>query len=159
MVTTWKIIKNHPTYEVSELGEIRNRKTKHVIKPRLSDRGYLKIQLNRKTYRVHRLVAQSFIDNPLNLPEVNHKDGDKTNNTVSNLEWVSKKENIQHSFRMGLNNRWEKHFRSRLTKEQADEIRRIYLEGKTTQKQLATVYNVHPSTISRVINNFTYKDY
>lgn len=60
--------------------------------------GYMRVQFNKKMKYVHRLVAELFIDNPKNLPQVNHKDMDPSNNNVSNLEWVSNGQNVKHSY-------------------------------------------------------------
>jgi hypothetical protein len=68
--------------------------------------GYKQVQImrggKRYTRYVHRLVAECFLENPRNLPEVNHKDGNKANNTAENLEWVTRSENLLHSYRTGL---------------------------------------------------------
>lgn len=69
--------------------------------------GYKAIRYNAKQYSVHRLVAEAFIDNPNNKPEVNHIDGNKDNNNVSNLEWVTHSENIKHAWDTGLRNRYQ----------------------------------------------------
>ena len=78
----------------------------HRLTPKLDRYGYYKVTLsvNRKLhYRtVHRLVAETFIPNPNNLPQVNHINGDKTNNSVDNLEWVSPRTNVNHAHSMGL---------------------------------------------------------
>lgn len=75
---------------------------------KVNDRGYEEVNVTlgsrklRKCIRVHRAVAELFIPNPQNKPQVNHKDGIKTNNVVNNLEWVTQSENIQHGFKNGL---------------------------------------------------------
>ena len=96
----WSKISELPNYEISTLGNLRNIKTNRVLKTRITREGYEAITLTtggNKTFKsIHRLVAQAFIPNPDNKKEVNHIDEDKTNNHVSNLEWVTRKENINH---------------------------------------------------------------
>lgn len=104
----WKTIKTFSNYEVSEFGEVRNASTKKIRKLSKNNKGYLQTSLyngnSRKSVKIHRIVAQEFIDNPKGKNEVNHKDGDKTNNHISNLEWVTRSENIKHAWDNGLNN-------------------------------------------------------
>ena len=100
-------IKNYEgLYEVSALGNVRNARTKHILKQFPNNKGYLRLHLCKngkaKWHRVHRLVAQRFIPNPLNKPEVNHKDGNKLNNCIWNLEWSTPSENNQHAYDNGL---------------------------------------------------------
>lgn len=88
-------------YLISDTGRVFNKNGKER-KNILTKFGYLNLRLCSggvcKNFPVHRLVAMSFIDNPGNKPEVNHIDGDKQNNHVSNLEWVTRKENVNHSY-------------------------------------------------------------
>ena len=96
----WVEIFGFEGYQVSSWGRIRNADGQ-ILKPYRSEKGYLKIELrkNGKGYkkRIHRLVASAFIENPQNLPQVNHKDGNKENNSVTNLEWVTDEQNKEHA--------------------------------------------------------------
>ena len=107
MEEIWKpVVGYEGLYEVSNLGRVRslNYRNTGKVKELISHDngfGYLIVELrnsgNRKTYSVHRLVAQAFIPNPDNLPEVNHRDLCKTNNCLLNLEWCSRKYNLEYS--------------------------------------------------------------
>lgn len=104
----WKDIEGYEDlYEVSDEGRVRNKKTGRILKAGKDTGGYLYINLCKdgepKPKSIHRLVAQSFIPNPLNLSEVNHIDEDKTNNNVDNLEWISHQDNIDYSKSKAVN--------------------------------------------------------
>ena len=90
MSETWKVIHLNTNYEVSNLGRVRNKKGL-LLKPQKTEKGYLRVDLSKdgktKHYKVHRLVASAFIPNKNNLPQINHKDENKQNNRVDNLEW------------------------------------------------------------------------
>lgn len=105
----WKPIKDYENlYEVSNYGNIKSLKynKEKLLKPYMTSTGYYKIDLRKNNIRkirpIHKLVAEAFLENPKNLSEVNHKDGDKTNNNMNNLEWVTRAENIKHSYKTGL---------------------------------------------------------
>lgn len=98
----WKLIEGFDgIYSVSNYGEVKNNRTGRLMKQRKTEKGYLRVGLTTngkpKCMRVHRLVAQAFIPNPEDKPEVNHIDFNKENNCVNNLEWVTGKENTNHS--------------------------------------------------------------
>jgi len=100
------IYKEYLAYRIYTNGKIYSTKKHKFINQHNDGNGYLivKIRINNKSknIKVHRLVAQSFIENPENKPQVNHIDGNKTNNDLSNLEWVTRSENIKHAFKIGL---------------------------------------------------------
>ena len=108
MQEEWKNIKEASNYEVSNLGNVRNKTTLKILKGRLSKSGYLQVSIkinetNKFSNRyIHRLVAQYWVENPKNKKEVNHKDGNKENNIFSNLEWVTSSENQKHRHSIGI---------------------------------------------------------
>jgi hypothetical protein len=87
-------------YKVSEIGLVVNN-SEHILKPAPDKDGYLELSLCkegvRTNFKVHRLVAKAYLPNPNNLPEVNHIDEDKTNNSVDNLEWCTRQKNAEHT--------------------------------------------------------------
>ena len=91
-------------YQVSNLGNVKSlgndkKRKEKILKPNKNNRGYLYVGLykdGKVKHYIHRLVAQAFLQNPNNLPEINHKDEDKTNNHVTNLEWCDRKYNINY---------------------------------------------------------------
>lgn len=95
----WKQIDNYPNYSISSLGNIKNSITNKLLKPN-NKGGYYIVSLTcnkiKKCHRIHRLVAMSFIDNPENKSDVNHKDKNCLNNNANNLEWMTRKENNIH---------------------------------------------------------------
>lgn len=99
-MSEWKEIEEFPNYQVSKSGEVKNVKTGRILKPATSANGYYIVSLSdkekRKTALVHRLVATAFIPNPLNGNIVNHLNGNKKDNHVSNLEWADQLENMNH---------------------------------------------------------------
>lgn len=102
----WKKIEGKPNYSVNSVGDVRNDKTGRILKPRKGTAGYYQIMLGRKTspLYVHRIVATAFIENPDNLPQVDHINGEKLDNRVENLRWVSVSDNC---WSFGYHNRIE----------------------------------------------------
>lgn len=109
MVEEWRGVKDYEgLYQISNTGKVKSlyRNNERIL---IGDiiKGYLRVELTKnkkiKKFLVHRLVAQAFIPNPENKPYVNHIDGNKENNNVSNLEWCTQRENINHAWETGLN--------------------------------------------------------
>jgi hypothetical protein len=152
-------------YFISEDGEVFNKRTKGYRKVICkSDRyGYTTVGLYkngiRTFYTVHRLVAECYLPNSKNKPQVNHINGIKTDNRVSNLEWVSKSENIIHALEKGLLPSGEKSHMSKLKKQDIDFIRQNY-QYKSEQynsKTLAEIFGVCHGTILKIVKNKLWK--
>lgn len=110
------------------------------------------ISFKNKVYTkyVHRLVGESFINNPLIKKEINHIDGNKMNNNVDNLEWVTPKENVAHAIRTGLiNNTGIKHYACKIS----DEDVKIIKSSVLSLKELSKTYKVSEPHISLIRNN------
>lgn len=158
-----KVIGFEDLYEVSNLGNVRGieRQIKHykggfrvqkaVLKSqRIGVDGYMKIGLRkdavRHTFRVNRLVANAFIDNPNNKPLVNHINGIKTDNRAENLEWVTNSENTTHALSLGL-------IKTRLKEHEIKEIR----ESNESTRFLGKKLNISSSVVCKIKNYKAYK--
>ena len=167
----WKEVSGtNGQYEVSNTGFLRTHNWKgsgqtRVMKPAVDACGYLRTMIvvngRARTIKVHRLVAESWVENPEGKPQVNHKDGVKTNNHIDNLEWVTKRENIQHAFDNGLmkwngqvppNLKGSSNPTSKLTEDQVREIRSLHRPRIYTYAMLAAKFKVKPCTIKDVIH-------
>ena len=152
MIEEWRpVVRYEGLYEVSNTGQVRSldrfyyrlHKGK-VLSPTKDRYGYLTVTLNcngkSKTIKIHRLVAQAFLPNPDNLPQVNHKDEDKTNNNVTNLEWCTAKYNVNFGTRQERyrNTMLEKGHWSGLSREEYEKKR--YKENKDKRKDSQRKY-------------------
>ena len=138
-------------FQISNLGNVFSKRSNRIFKQTKSTAGYwtfgTSINGIAHCFRVHRLVAEAFIPNPESKPFVNHIDGCKTNNMLSNLEWVTASENNIHALATGLRNR-------KLTDDQVREI-----QGSTkTNRELASIYGIDHSSIGLIKRRLLYKD-
>jgi len=165
-----KEIKLGNRYIVYENGTIWSIKQSKFLKGIVGRGGYYRFNLveHGNCQYLHRLVAKLFIENPENKPMVNHKDGNKLNNNVSNLEWVDCKENTKHAIETGLRKQrvkgeWnpdfkgDKHHNRRLSELQVREARELYATGDYSYKELGEKYGVHLSTVAYAVSKKFWK--
>lgn len=159
MATEYRRIDGFPDYLVSSEGEIFSKKSGEWLKlvTQQDNRGYMTVKLgtgkrNPKRHKVHRLIALAFILNPENKPQVNHKNGVKTDNRVENLEWVTVSENVQHAFDTGL----KKGLKGKTNPNYSDKIHKFYHPShgivEATQRELIETYSLQQGNVSAIIN-------
>jgi hypothetical protein len=151
-------------YQISNYGRVKSlsnnkeRKEK-ILRSKFNSCKYVLIELSKNNIRhmflVHRLVAKYFINNPENKPDVNHKNGIKTDNNVDNLEWCTQSENELHAYRtrLKIHSKGKEWHTAKLTQKKVDEIRYIYSQGNTSYIKLGLKFNVVPSNIAHIIKN------
>jgi hypothetical protein len=152
----WLPIEAAPNYDVSTLGNVRRRQTAMLIKPSISHKGYRTVGLNNKTIRIGRAVALAFIPNPQNKSQVNHIDGDKQNDRITNLEWTTQSENQLHaSYSLGKKV-GQKSPQSTITDDQVI-LARTVLHKTMNNKQIADHFGVGVESMHRAIAGDTWK--
>lgn len=170
MEEIWRDINGYDgKYEISNKGRIKSLKgsrgqnRKKYLKPSINTAGYLRVDLSingkRRKFYVHRLVGIAFINNKNNKPCINHKNGIKSINWSTNLEWVTYQENSIHSFNiLGFRPvEGESHCNAKLTNKDIEQIRSILLETNILQKTIAGMYGVTQSLISDIKNRNRWK--
>lgn len=154
MAAEWKpVVGFESLYSVSDSGDIKNSNGER-LKPRVTARGYCVVLLSRrgerkKSFSVHRLVMAAFVGPSSN--EVNHKNGIKSDNWLSNLEYSTRSENMKHAYANGLTRqeRGENHRNAKLTNASVAKIRQCLAIGMTPS-QVARMFEVNPMTIYRI---------
>ena len=176
---TWKpVIGFEGMYEVSDLGNVRSLSRSYIAmdrwgnaqqyvrtgtarKPEITRAGYARVHLRAQSRgrkaAVHQLVAEAFIGpKPTKQHQINHKNGDKLDNRVQNLEWVTAQENTQHRSRVLRLGCGETHYRAKLTADDVRAIRSAYAAG-STQTDLAAKYGVRANNISFIVRYLTWR--
>lgn len=148
MKEIWKDIEGAEGFQVSNLGRVRHI-TVTILKPDVrpchsnSEYAQSRVRINKRHYAVHRLVAQAFIDKPKGKEFINHKDGNPQNNVVSNLEWVTAKENVHHAIVNGLR-------KMKIPFSKYDYVCKEYLKGRT-MKDIANEFGVHDTRVRDIL--------
>ena len=143
-------IANHEMYSINENGEIHSGKLDIILVQRTNINGYKVVALDEEQLLVHRLVALHFIPNPYHYEQVKHKDGNKTNNYVDNLEWCSASQNAQHALKTGLRKGFV-HVDVR-----RDLLNKVLLGAYVTD--LAAELGNHPNTLNKMLREQAIKD-
>lgn len=172
----WRRVPGWDGYEVNADGDVRSIDRTIIGKdgvPKIyrgkyltskkNEFGYLTVHLREPgrdcpAMRVHRLVAMAFIPNPDGKPNINHIDCDPTNNCVSNLEWCTQEENMQHMHKLGRgrSRKGQRPTTAKLTSEQVLALRHKFATGQCTRKSLSDEYGVCKSAIDRIVTRRTY---
>jgi len=155
-VERFKPLPSNPSYLISDKGRVYKKKSKRFLSGWIDNGGYLRIWVldNRNTRKrlVHQLVMESFVGQKPHKHDTNHKDGNKLNNALANLEYCTKSENTKHSYDNGLQKppRGQECWNCKLTDLQVQEIKRELLSPNVSQSELAKTYNVSNALISNI---------
>lgn len=176
MKEVWKPVKGYEgIYEISNLGKVKSLSrikkcgwkdskpqiTKEkILKQHIDNLGYERVKLLDGSKTVHKLLAETFLPNPDNYNEINHKDGDKLNNSLDNLQWCTRSENIKHAFEIGLKTpkKGEENNKSKLKENDVREIRKLFSTGNYSKSELGRMFGVTASAVYYIIKNKTWKD-
>ena len=148
-------------YIIFENGDVLSLLSGKYITKRIGTRGYSMINLcingKCKTFAFHRIMAELFIPNPNNLPQINHKDGNKLNNSLDNLEWITASGNNMHALKTGLRHaaKGKNTNNGRFNEDEIRNIRTLYKEGYS-QRKIASKFNVTKGAIAQIIRKETY---
>lgn len=141
-------------YLICENGNIINKRSGRILKTDPNAKGYLRVHIGGKKHFVHKLVAEKYVPNPFNKPQVNHINGIKTDNRAENLEWVTNQENRHHAVMNGLQLCGEKCNFSKLKEKDVIFIRN---NKNLSFEEMAKMFNVTIGTIKSIINYETWK--
>lgn len=171
MEEVWKdVVGYEDLFKISNLGNLYSKRSNKILKQR-KHKGYMHVatkiggRFGRNVcFKIHRLVANAFIDNPNNKPYVNHIDSNKANNNVNNLEWVTAKENTAHAIESGTISLQDIRDRNKVNRSLPDEvvvyIRSVYVpySEEFGGKGLAKKFSVSNKVISSIVLGRTYLD-
>ena len=157
----WKTIQDYGgLYQVSNTGKVRDLKN-HIKSVYKNNKGYVCLSLyyNGKTYHptVHRLVAKAFIPNPNNYEQVNHKDCNKENNSVENLEWCNQRYNYNEGMRTFQYSKNEEHYFAKLKNSDIPIIYELYKLG-FTRATVAKIFSINPSSLEAIEKGISYRE-
>lgn len=149
-MTNWIKVDGFKNYSVNEAGQVRNDKRGRILTPLVLSKGYhgYRLYINKRvarTIKAHRIVAIAHIPNPNKLPQVNHKDGIKAHNYISNLEWATNLDNMQHAYNTGIKKNEFKY---------KDKIPNVFKLSKLySQRKVGEMLGIPKSTINYMLNN------
>lgn len=157
----WKTIQDYGgLYQVSNTGKVRDLKN-HIKSVYKNNKGYtcLSLYYNGKTYHptVHRLVAKAFIPNPNNYEQVNHKDCNKENNSVENLEWCNQRYNYDEGMKTFQYSKNEEHYFAKLKNSDIPIIYELYKLG-FTRATVAKIFSINPSSLEAIEKGISYRE-
>ena len=142
-------------YDITYDGNVINKHNGYILKGQPNSKGYLRVCIGKKFYFIHRLVAEKYVSNPDNKEQVNHKDGNKLNNSANNLEWVSNQENRTHAVKDFLHLQGEDCPYSKLDWKAVEYIRAN--PDHLLLRELGEMFGVSRSTIGDIIHYRTWK--